>query len=62
MWSDQDVRGHGEGIKRIRHPVAGLLKLEYSSFAVDGRPDLGLVIFNPATPEDRSKVRQLIAD
>src|SRR5919109_1024853 len=39
MWGDNDVRTHGEGLKQLRHPVAGLIKMEYSAFAVDGRPD-----------------------
>ena len=60
MWADHDVREHGEGLKRIRHPTAGLLQLEYSTFAVDGRPDLALVVFNPATPADQAKVRRLL--
>src|SRR5271168_826046 len=39
MWRDNDVRSHGEGVKQIRHPVLGPIGLEYSAFAVDGRPD-----------------------
>lgn len=61
MWADQNVVAHGEGVKRIHHPVAGLLQLEFSTFAVDGRPDLSLVIFNPATDEDRAKIRGLMS-
>jgi hypothetical protein len=61
MWSDNDVRSHGEGIKRIRHPVLGALALEYSAFAVDGRPDLNMVVYNPATPADAEKIRSLMA-
>ena len=60
MWNDHDVRSYGEGTKQLRHPTAGLLSLEYSAFAVDGRPDLGLVIYNPTTPEDAAKVRRLV--
>ncbi len=60
LWSDQSVLAHGEGVKRVRHPVAGLLQLEFSTFAVDGRTDLALVIFNPATDEDRRKIRHLV--
>ena len=40
--------------------IAGLLALEYSAFAVDGRPDLGMVVYNPATPADAEKIRKLI--
>ncbi|MFT3723465.1 MAG: helix-turn-helix transcriptional regulator [Hyphomonadaceae bacterium] len=59
MWRGNDVRTHGEGTKMLRHP-GGLLGLEYSSFAVDGRPDLSMVIYNPATPKDAELVRRLI--
>jgi transcriptional regulator with XRE-family HTH domain len=61
LWRENDVRSHGEGTKLLRHPVAGMLGLEYSVFAVDGQPDLGLIVYNPATPEDAAKIRTLIA-
>lgn len=59
LWAEQDVKVHGEGVKRVRHPEAGIVCLEYSTFAIDGRPDLALVIFNPATGDDRDRVRML---
>ena len=61
LWQEQDVRSFGEGTKQLHHPVAGLLAMEYSSFAVDGRPDLGMVIYNPLTPGDADKVLALVA-
>jgi transcriptional regulator with XRE-family HTH domain len=60
MWRDHDVRSYGEGVKRLRHPAVGEIAFEYSAFAVDGRPDLAMVVYNPATPEDVGKVRSLI--
>ena len=60
IWRDNDVIAHGEGAKTLRHPVAGLIAMEYSSFAVDGRPDLGMVVYTPATPADADRVRMLI--
>jgi transcriptional regulator with XRE-family HTH domain len=60
MWRDNDVRAYGEGNKKIRHPDAGLIALEFSAFTVDGRPDLGVVIYNPATPADTDKIRALV--
>ena len=60
MWQDKEVRSYGEGLKKIRHPKAGLIAFEYSSFAVDGRPDLAMVVYNPASSADRDKVRGLI--
>jgi len=60
MWRDNDVRAYGEGSKQIRHPDAGLIAMEFSALAVDGRPDLGVVIYNPATPADADKIRALV--
>ena len=60
MWKENEVTAHGGGTKQLRHPTAGLLTLEHSSFAVDGRPDLTLVVYNPATPKDFDKVRRLL--
>ena len=60
IWRENDVRTHGEGTKQLRHPLVGLLSLEYSAFSVDGRPDLSLVIYNPATPKDVDLIRRLI--
>jgi transcriptional regulator with XRE-family HTH domain len=60
LWRDNDVRSHGEGTKHIRHPVLGALAFEYSAFAVDGRPDLNMVVYNPATPADAEKIRSLM--
>jgi transcriptional regulator with XRE-family HTH domain len=58
MWLDNDVRdAHGEAVKHIRHPVLGALAFEYSAFAVDGRTDLSMVVYNPATPADAEKIR-----
>jgi len=60
LWQGQDVQMYGEGTKHLRHPVAGLLAMEYASFAVDGRPELSMMVYNPVTQEDADKVRALI--
>ena len=61
MWRDNDVRTYGDGAKILHHPIAGPIAMEYSAFAVDGRPDLGLVVYNPATPADADRIRALIS-
>jgi transcriptional regulator with XRE-family HTH domain len=61
MWRANDVRATDEGTKEIRHPVLGLIELEYSDFAVHGRPDLSLVIYTPASDEGVERVKALIA-
>ena len=60
IWRENDVHSYGEGTKKLRYPGGGLLELEYSAFSVDGRPDLSLVIYNPATPKDAERIRALI--
>ena len=40
----------------------GLLGLEYSAFAVDGRPDLSLIIYNAVTAHERKLVEALVAE
>ncbi|HEY0291192.1 MAG TPA: helix-turn-helix transcriptional regulator [Hansschlegelia sp.] len=61
LWQENDVAGHGDGLKRIRHPEIGLIELEFSNFAVDGRPDLGMIVYNPATQETAERIRSFIA-
>jgi len=57
MWQDNDMpRAHGEAVKQMRHPVLGPLAFEYSAFAVDGRTDLSMVVYNPTTPEDAERI------
>ena len=61
IWRENDVRTtYGHTAKSLQHPLAGLIKLEYSSFAVDGRSDLDMVAYNPATPADVERVALLI--
>jgi transcriptional regulator with XRE-family HTH domain len=61
LWRENDVGVHGEGVKQLRHPVLGPIALEYSAFAVDGRPDLSMVVYNPATSADADLIRSLVA-
>jgi hypothetical protein len=61
LWRDNDVRSYGGGVKHLRHPVLGSIAFEYSAFSVDGRPDLGMVVYNPATLEDAQRIRAVLA-
>jgi transcriptional regulator with XRE-family HTH domain len=60
MWNDNEVRSHGEAVKHVRHPIAGPIAFEYSAFAVDGRPDLAMVVYNPATAADAERINSLL--
>ena len=48
-------------LQQIEHPVAGPISLEYTGLAVEGRPDLTLIVYHPATAADEARVRQLLA-
>jgi transcriptional regulator with XRE-family HTH domain len=60
LWRDNNISAHGEAVKHIRHPVLGPIAFEYSAFAVDGRPDLTMVVYNPTTAADQDKIRTMI--
>jgi hypothetical protein len=61
MWRDNEVPGpHRDAVKQVRHPVLGPLTFEYSAFAVDGRTDLSLLIYNPTTPADAGRIASLL--
>jgi transcriptional regulator with XRE-family HTH domain len=61
LWRENDVASHADGMKRLRHPEHGLIELEFSVFAVEGRPDLGILVYNPATPESARCVAELLS-
>jgi transcriptional regulator with XRE-family HTH domain len=61
LWADTDVRSHGAGVKRLKHPQAGLLNLEYSAYAVDGADGLTMIVFTPASPADARKVEAFLS-
>jgi transcriptional regulator with XRE-family HTH domain len=60
LWLANDVHAYGEGVKRLRHAELGLLELEFSAFGVDGRSDLGMVVFNPVKARDAQRMRAYI--
>ncbi|QHM70046.1 helix-turn-helix transcriptional regulator [Mixta intestinalis] len=60
LWRSNDVVSHGEGAKRIYHPQAGAIDLEFSTFTVEGRPDLAMLVFNPTTEESRQKIDEQV--
>jgi transcriptional regulator with XRE-family HTH domain len=61
LWLENDVSSHAEGTKQLRHPIVGLLTLEYSGFSIEGRPDLSMVVYSPAAQSDKEKIGLLIA-
>ena len=63
MWRANQVLGHsgGENVKRLLHPRLGPVELEYSLFAVDGRPDLGMIVYTPLDAQTAERIRAAVA-
>lgn len=60
LWSTNDVTADRGRFKRIKHPRFGDIELEGSIFAVDGRPDLSLVVHNPVSEKDSARIKRLL--
>ncbi len=56
MWREPEVQGPLEYVKHIRHATLGAFAFELSTFAVDCRPDLSMVLYNPATADDLARM------
>jgi transcriptional regulator with XRE-family HTH domain len=52
LWGAHDVRTHGAGTKRFRHPVVGELVLAYEELAVTAEPGLVMLVYSaePGSP------------
>ncbi|HEY4182454.1 MAG TPA: helix-turn-helix transcriptional regulator [Kofleriaceae bacterium] len=59
MWNDRDVAALGPGQTRIERDGETLL-LDYSSFGVNGQPDLHMIVYTPATAQDDERLRSLL--
>ncbi|QJT02170.1 helix-turn-helix domain-containing protein [Streptomyces asoensis] len=60
LWADHPVRECAYGVKRIQHPVAGLLTFPYETLAVSADPDQSLLVYTPeAGSETEERLRLL---
>lgn len=52
LWGAHDVRTHGAGTKRFRHPLVGDLTLAYEEFAITAEPGHVLLVYTaePGSP------------
>jgi transcriptional regulator with XRE-family HTH domain len=52
LWGAHNVRTHGAGTKRFRHPVVGELTLVYEELAITAEPGLVLLVYTaePGSP------------
>ncbi len=52
LWGEHDVRTHGAGTKRFRHPVVGDLTLAYEELALTAEPGQVMLVYSaePGSP------------
>ncbi|MFD6445381.1 helix-turn-helix transcriptional regulator [Promicromonospora sp. NPDC060204] len=52
LWAEHDVRTHGTGTKRFRHPVVGDLTLVYEELALTAEPGQVMLVYSaePGSP------------
>jgi hypothetical protein len=55
-WSEQDVLGLSEGIKRFQHQRLGGMHFEHTTFIVENAADLRLVVYTPLPGESSKKM------
>lgn len=60
IWRENSVQSFAGIVKRLHHPVLGQIALEYSSLAIDGRPDLAMAVYNPITMQARVALQALL--
>ena len=56
MWQNNDVSDSAHAMKDLCHPVLGTISFECTTFGVDGRQDLTMLVFVPASPEFAARI------
>lgn len=60
LWSGMEVGLHFEPIKTFVFPGRGCVSFQVAHFFVDGQPGLKLIVFTPATRDDKQRIQQLL--
>ena len=61
IWQDNAVSKVSHTAKDMRHPSLGKMSFDVSNFAVDGRQDLTMMVFMPATEEMAERIMRMVA-
>ncbi len=61
MWRENDVGDSAHAVKDLRHPILGTIGFECSTFGVDGRQDLTMIVFMPACTDVAERITNLLA-
>jgi transcriptional regulator with XRE-family HTH domain len=60
LWARHDVRFKAGGVKRIRHPLLGVLELEFESLAVNAAPGQLVVAYSAPPGSDSERALALL--
>jgi len=60
LWIAGEINESCEGVRCVNHDVLGLVSMQFSAFAVDGRPDLVMVVYTPVLEQDRARIKALV--
>ena len=60
-WAEHDVRRHYTGAKQFRHPVVGLLELDFHAMDLQDSPGHYLTVYTAAPGSDSDEGLQLLA-
>jgi hypothetical protein len=60
-WAAHNVRFHRTGHKRIRHPVVGVLELDFEAMEFPAHPGLTLLVYTAATGTPTADSLKLLA-
>jgi transcriptional regulator with XRE-family HTH domain len=60
LWARHDVRYKADGVKRIRHPLVGVLELEFESLGVNAAPGQLVVAYSARPGSDSERALALL--
>ena len=60
MWQDNDVADIVHAVKDLRHTVLETVGFECSTFGADGRQDLTMIVFLPASTDIVERIQRLL--
>lgn len=61
MWAAKDVKFHRSGVKRLNHPVVGLLELNFESLPLPSEPGLTMNVYTAAEGSPSADALRLLA-
>ncbi|UXY36254.1 helix-turn-helix transcriptional regulator [Streptomyces albidocamelliae] len=61
LWADHEVAECAYGVKKVRHPVAGLLTLPYETLTVPAEPEQTIVVYTPEPGSETAERLTLLA-